>query len=91
MTWKSLGACLGQDTNIFFDLYENNENVRKAVDDQCIGCPVNKRCFAEGISGQEYGLWGGIYLEEGQISKEFNGHKTKTDWHSVWQSLTMEE
>lgn len=90
MTWKQQGACFGQDTNIFFELYEENENVRQAVDVTCMSCPVNRRCFAEGISGEEWGIWGGVYMEEGEVSKEFNDHKSKEQWQSLWQSLTME-
>jgi hypothetical protein len=48
-----------------------------------------KSCFAVGISQQEWGVWGGIYLEGGEISKEFNNHKSKSTWGSVWQQLTM--
>jgi len=53
-------------------------------------CPVRKTCFANGISGKEWGVWGGVYLEGGEISREFNRHKSKSDWSNVWQSLTME-
>ena len=42
------------------------------------------------LSGKEWGIWGGIYLESGEISKEFNSHKTKKDWSYTWQALTME-
>ena len=91
MTWKTQGSCFGGDTNIYFDIYEENEDIRQAVDETCTGCPVNTRCFAEGISGKEYGIWGGVYMEEGEISKEFNDHKGKEHWQSIWQSLTMEQ
>jgi hypothetical protein len=90
VTWQSKGLCFEKDTNIFFDIYEENESIRQGVDKKCGECPVNRRCFAEGISGQEYGVWGGVYIEEGEISKEFNTHKSKEDWQTVWQSLTME-
>lgn len=90
MSWKDLAVCHGQDTNIFFDVYEDNEHVRSAIDTKCMSCPVNRRCFAEGVSGEEWGVWGGVYLEEGEISREYNSHKTPDDWQRVWQSLTME-
>jgi hypothetical protein len=54
-------------------------------------CPVKKTCFANGISGKEWGVWGGVYLEGGEISREFNKHKTKQDWSNIWQALTMEQ
>jgi hypothetical protein len=48
-------------------------------------------CFAVGVSSKEYGVWGGIYLEAGAISKEFNSHKTESDWGNTWKHLTTEE
>ena len=89
--WKDEGACLGLDTNLFFDKYEEDNLVRQAVDSICAGCPVAKRCFAVGVSGKEWGVWGGIFLDTGSISREFNNHKTKKDWADTWQSLTMEK
>jgi signal transduction histidine kinase len=89
--WKDQALCLGFDTNIFFDTYEENLESRNKVDKTCSLCPVKKLCFANGISGKEWGVWGGIYLENGEISKEFNNHKTKKDWSNSWQSLTMEQ
>lgn len=89
--WKDEGYCLGLDTNIFFELYEENISTRNMVDNLCNSCPVSRQCFAVGISGKEWGIWGGIFLEGGEISKEFNSHKTKKDWSTTWQSLTMEK
>jgi hypothetical protein len=77
--WKDNAACLDYDTNVFF-----------AVDLLCSQCPVRKECFSVGISGKEWGVWGGVYLENGEISKEFSSHKTKSDWGVTWQSLTMD-
>jgi hypothetical protein len=48
-------------------------------------------CFAVGVSQKEWGVWGGIYLENGSISREFNRHRNKVQWASTWKSLTMEE
>lgn len=89
-SWKDEAACLDWDTNIFFEKYEENESLRPAIDELCKGCPVARECFAVGISGKEWGVWGGIYLEDGDISREINSHKTKEDWSETWQSLTME-
>ncbi len=89
--WKDNGLCFDTDTNLFFDKYEDEEINRQAVDSMCKICPVKKTCFANGISGKEWGVWGGVYLEAGEISKEFNKHKTKKDWSSIWQALTMEQ
>ena len=89
--WKDAAACLGLDTNIFFDKYEEVLDVRPIVDSMCQRCPVANICFANGVSGKEYGVWGGVFLELGNISREFNKHKTKQDWANTWQSLTMEK
>lgn len=88
--WKDDAKCLDYDTNIFFDKYEEDEAIRPAVDKLCSACPVSRTCFAVGISQKEWGVWGGIYLENGIISREFNSHKDKKDWGNVWQVLTME-
>lgn len=89
--WKDNAICLGLETNIYFDKYEDNPSSRGVVDSMCQMCPVAKTCFAVGISGKEWGLWGGVYLEGGEVSREFNNHKTKQDWSITWQSLTMEQ
>lgn len=87
--WKDEAACLGQDTNLFFEIYEENEEIRPKIDKMCSGCPVAKQCFAVGISQKEWGVWGGIYLENGKVSREFNKHRNKTDWAQTWTYLTM--
>lgn len=89
--WKEDAACLGLENNLFFDKYEDDIKIRPIVDSICISCPVKKICFANGISGKEWGIWGGVYLENGEISKEFTKHKNKKEWSLVWQSLTMEQ
>lgn len=88
--WKDKSECLDLDTNIFFDKYEDDIDSRPMVDSLCRKCPVAKTCFAVGVSGKEWGVWGGIYMENGEISREFNRHKTKQDWASTWQALTMD-
>ncbi len=87
--WKDDAACLDWDVNIFFDKYEEDVELRPAIDEYCQDCPVMKMCFAVGISNKEYGVWGGVYLEKGKISREFNNHKTKADWGKTWQALTI--
>jgi hypothetical protein len=54
-------------------------------------CPLARKCFANGVSGKEWGVWGGVYLEDGKVSREFNNHKTKADWADTWQVLTMDK
>jgi len=89
--WKDEAECLDYDTNLFFDKYEEDESLRFAIDNLCSRCPVSTTCFAVGVSQKEWGVWGGIYLEGGQISREFNKHKTKAQWGDTWQYLTTEQ
>ena len=89
--WKDNAACLGLENNLFFDKYEEDIEVRPIVDSLCNSCPVRKTCFAVGISNKEWGVWGGIYLEGGDISREFNNHRSKSGWATTWESLTMEK
>jgi hypothetical protein len=76
---------------MFFDHYEEKPESREFVDSICRTCPVAKQCFAVGVSSKEWGVWGGIYLENGEISREFNNHRSKQEWSLTWQSLTMEQ
>ena len=89
--WKDEAACLEYDTNLFFEKYEEDELLRPAIDELCSNCPISKNCFAIGVTGKEWGVWGGIYLEGGEISREFNRHKDKVKWGQTWQYLTMEQ
>jgi hypothetical protein len=88
--WKDQALCLESDVNLYFDLYEEDLDVRKKVDSLCNKCPMAKKCFANGISGKEWGVWGGIYLENGEISKEFSNHRNKEQWGDLWKNLTIE-
>jgi hypothetical protein len=87
--WKNNSACQDFDTDLFFEKYEEEPELRPQIDDICSDCPVLRQCFAVGVSQKEWGVWGGIYLEGGKISREFNRHRTKEDWAQTWQNLTM--
>jgi hypothetical protein len=89
--WKDEAACQGYDTNLFFEKYEDDVSLRPAIDKLCSECPMAKQCFAVGVSQKEWGVWGGIYIENGKISREFNRHRTKEDWSTTWQYLTMDK
>lgn len=86
-SWQQLAACSGteitSETDIFFDKYEQDTQIARAVDALCIGCPVLKLCLKTGIDGGETGVWGGIYLENGKHSQARNQHKTKEDWDKI--------
>ena len=88
--WKDDAPCLSLgDTELFFDKYEEDDSLRKNIDTLCSQCVMRRTCFATGISGKEWGVWGGVYLENGDISREFNKHKTKQDWANIWTALTQ--
>jgi hypothetical protein len=88
--WKDNASCKDYDVNLFFDTYEENLDLRPAIDKLCSECPIARQCFAVGISQKEWGVWGGVYLEGGKISREFNRHKTKVKWGETWKYLTMD-
>jgi hypothetical protein len=88
--WKDSASCKDYDVNLFFDIYEEEESKRPAVSSICAGCPVARQCFAVGVSQKEWGVWGGIYIENGKISREFNRHRSKKDWAETWKYLTMD-
>jgi len=78
--WQDDAACEGLDTNLFFDHYEHDPKLRPIVDALCLDCPVRESCRTAGIKGQEWGVWGGFYLEDGRIHRELNAHK---NWESM--------
>jgi hypothetical protein len=83
VNWYDLALCLGMDTNLFFDKYESDINVAKNIDEACLSCPVIKICHDEGIANNDYGVWGGIYLNAGATDKSKNAHKTKDVWKRI--------
>jgi hypothetical protein len=88
--WKDEAICAGDDVELFFEKYEEDIEVRKDTDSLCSICPVARTCFAVGVSQKAYGVWGGVYLDKGKVSREFNKHKSKQDWANTWQSLTID-
>lgn len=89
--WKDSASCLNYDVNLFFDKYEEDLTLRPAIDNLCAGCPVARQCFAIGVSQKETGVWGGIYLDRGKVSREFSKHRSKQDWAETWKYLTMDK
>lgn len=90
-SWKDEASCDGFDTNLFFDKYEEDVSLRPAIDKLCSDCPVVRQCLAVGVSQKGWGVWGGVYLENGKISREFNKHRTKTDWAEKWTNLVIDK
>ena len=88
LNWKLDAKCTDMDVDIFFEKYEDDIGLRASIDRMCAGCPVAKECLQWGISHEEWGIWGGIYLEAGQKSNEFNEHKTNEVWDELLVQLT---
>lgn len=88
--WADGARCVGLDTNLFFDEYEGDKRIARSVDALCSLCIKQRECLALGVSRREWGVWGGIYLEDGDISEEYNDHKSSTDWENLWLRLTTQ-
>ena len=89
LDWSLEAECLTLDERHFFEWYENGSTLASMVDKKyCNVCPVQQTCLAIGAARKEWGVWGGIYLEDGQISEEHNQHKTEDDWKNLWLRLT---
>jgi hypothetical protein len=80
LDWWHLAACRGMDTNLFYDKYEIDINIAKNIDQACLSCPVSKMCYESGTENNEYGIWGGVYLNAGSVDKTRNLHKTPEIW-----------
>jgi hypothetical protein len=81
--WQDEALCSGLDTQKYFDLYEEDQEVAKNTDRMCLACPVVKQCFDFGISTESWGVWGGIYLSDGKVDNIRNSHKTQETWNRV--------
>lgn len=81
--WDDLAVCKGMDTNLFFDKYESDVNIAKNIDEACLMCPVSKICYDTGVENNEYGVWGGVYLNSGMVDKNKNLHKTPEIWKKL--------
>jgi hypothetical protein len=88
--WVQLGSCYNINTkhdkehlNLFFDDYEDDAIIAIQVDEMCLGCPVAAMCYDYGVETKSHGVWGGIYLRDGNIDKPKNAHKTADVWKRV--------
>ena len=80
LDWYHLSICRGMDTNLFYEKYEADPNIAKNIDEMCLSCPVVSMCYQAGADGNEYGVWGGVYLTSGSIDKSKNLHKSPDIW-----------
>jgi WhiB family redox-sensing transcriptional regulator len=65
--WMENGACLGEDTDLFFPAGRGPEftvqiDKAKAI---CRACPVREACLRDALHRPErYGIWGGLTEHE---------------------------
>ena len=63
--WQLLGACRGEDTELFFhpegERGPSRSNREAAAKKVCASCPVLRQCRAHALAVREpYGVWGGL-------------------------------
>ena len=81
--WQDLGLCQGTPTNNFYDEYEANPRLAATIDQMCLSCPVMKQCLVAGMENKEYGVWGGVFLTNGEQDANKNSHKTEEVWNAI--------
>ena len=87
LTWHQLALCKNMDREDFYDNYESDPQVAKAIDEACLVCPVMKQCAMAGEDG-EWGVWGGIYWNgAGKPDKARNSHKSPEVWERIAKKL----
>lgn len=71
----------------FAEGYEDDPVLAKNMDSICLACPVRNACLREGIENKEYGLWGGVFLNNGKVDEPRNAHKTEDVWNEIRSGL----
>ncbi len=66
LSWMALGACHGQDPELFFPIAARGPAARqiRAAKAICSGCPVRTDCLSYAVHTMPEGIWGGTTLEE---------------------------
>lgn len=90
LEWQDLALCQGQDVWRFYEGYETDTRIAKVTDDMCRSCPVRAMCLQAGVENSEWGVWGGVYLNNGKPDSNRNAHKTQEDWDEIRRMLTNE-
>lgn len=85
--WYHLSICHGMKLSYFYEDYEKDAIFARVMDGICLSCPVRELCFQEGTEDNNYGLWGGVFLNNGKIDEVRNEHKSE----EVWRQLGFDE
>jgi hypothetical protein len=88
LEWPDLAVCKGQDTNDFYDFYEQDADHARVIDEECLSCPVRKQCLQAGVDRGEWGVWGAIYLVSGRPDQAKNAHKTQDVWERIREGIS---
>lgn len=89
LSWHQLAFCKGMELDWFYDGYEADEELAKAMDEVCLSCPVMKECLMEGTDNKDYGLRGAIFLNNGKPDRMRNQHKTEEVWARIQERLKL--
>ena len=89
LDWQDLALCEAEDipTSDFYEGYENSESVARSIDEACLSCPVMAQCLQRGIENNEWGVWGGIYLNSGKPDTNRNSHKAPDIWEAIRERI----
>lgn len=87
LSWHHLAMCKSMDLELFYEAYEDDEELAKAMDEVCLSCPVLKDCLMDGTDNKDYGLRGGIFLNNGKPDKMRNQHKSPEVWEKIRERL----
>jgi hypothetical protein len=89
--WLSEALCAGTDTELYFDKYELDQDIARDIDRRCLSCPVIKECFDYGVKTESFGVWGGVFLNDGKLDNVRNSHKSQEVWARVLELVSEGE
>jgi WhiB family transcriptional regulator, redox-sensing transcriptional regulator len=67
--WRSAGACLSADPDLFFPISSSGPAERQIARAKriCAGCPVRRECLEFALSSNQiHGIWGGTTADDRQ-------------------------
>jgi hypothetical protein len=88
LSWHQLSSCKNMDLSLFYELYEDDVEIAKAVDERCLTCPVFRDCLMDATDNKDYGVRAAIYLVNGKPDKQRNAHKTEEVWARIQARLS---
>jgi WhiB family transcriptional regulator, redox-sensing transcriptional regulator len=76
--WLDLGACRGEDPDLFFPITSVGPGVAQVVAAKavCARCAVREMCLSFALDAhQDYGVWGGLSEDERRSLRLAPGHQ----------------